>query len=185
MRKRTLKDWFYLEMVSHRAIDNITQTPKKEVHFFFFSVCYIVFNCFWQFIMFDKKRKKCCETYSFSNWWWFIRPKSFLHSKNCFFFILFLLSDKESFFGICNISGTSERIPVRITCNFSHSILCYLFELKRENMFRDRKISWEIWRCLKYRSSNYGKSLIIVRNFHYTREIVPVKEMFELWEVEL
>ena len=52
-------------------------------------------------------------------------------------------------------------------------------------MFRDRKISWEIWRCLKYRSSNYGKSLIIVRNFLYTREIVPVKEMFELWEVEL
>ena len=38
MSKRTLKDWFYLEMVSHRAIDSIMQTPKKEVHFFFFSV---------------------------------------------------------------------------------------------------------------------------------------------------
>ena len=24
-----------------------------------------------------------------------------------------------------------------------------------------------------------------VRNFHHTREIVPIKEMFELWEVEL
>ena len=45
MSKRTLKDWFYLEMVSHRAIDDIMQTPKKEVHFFFFSVCCIVFNC--------------------------------------------------------------------------------------------------------------------------------------------
>ena len=32
--KRTLKDWFYLEMVSHRAIDGIMQTPKKEVQFF-------------------------------------------------------------------------------------------------------------------------------------------------------
>ena len=28
------KHWFYLEMVSHRAIDGIMQTPKKEVHFF-------------------------------------------------------------------------------------------------------------------------------------------------------
>ena len=33
------------------------QTPKKEVHFFFFLVCCIVFNCSWQSIMFDKKKK--------------------------------------------------------------------------------------------------------------------------------
>ena len=33
------------------------QTPKKEVHFFFFSVCCIVFNCSWQSVMFDKKQK--------------------------------------------------------------------------------------------------------------------------------
>ena len=26
-------------MVSHRAINDIMQTPKKEVRFFFFSVC--------------------------------------------------------------------------------------------------------------------------------------------------
>ena len=44
-------------MVSHRAINDIMQTPKKEVHFFFFSVCCIVFNCSWQLIMFDKKQK--------------------------------------------------------------------------------------------------------------------------------
>ena len=30
------------------------QTPKKEVNFFFFSVCCIVFDCSWQLIMFDK-----------------------------------------------------------------------------------------------------------------------------------
>ena len=57
MSKRTLKDWFYLEMVSHRAIDDIMQTPKKEVHFFFFSVCCIVFNCSLQLIILDKKQK--------------------------------------------------------------------------------------------------------------------------------
>ena len=34
------------------------QTPKKEVHFFFFSVCCIVFNCTWQLIMCDKKQKR-------------------------------------------------------------------------------------------------------------------------------
>ena len=59
--------WFYLEMVSHRAINDIMQTPKKEVHFFFFSVCCIVFNCSLQIIMFDKKQKKLCKTYSFNN----------------------------------------------------------------------------------------------------------------------
>ena len=57
MSKRTLKDWFYLEMVSPGTIDYIMQTPKKEVHFFFFSACCIVFNCSWQLIMFDKKQK--------------------------------------------------------------------------------------------------------------------------------
>ena len=46
--------------MSHRAIDDIMQTPKKEVHFFFFSVCCIVFNCSWQ-LMFDKKQKSCVK----------------------------------------------------------------------------------------------------------------------------
>ena len=48
-------------MVSHRAINDIMQTPKKEVHFFFFSVCSIVFNCSWQLIMLDKKQKSCLK----------------------------------------------------------------------------------------------------------------------------
>ena len=59
MSKSTLKDWFYLEMVSHRAIDDKLQTPKEEVHFFFFSVCCTVFNCSWRLMMFDKKQKGC------------------------------------------------------------------------------------------------------------------------------
>ena len=53
--KRALKDYFYLEMVSHRSINDI-QTPKKEVHFFFFSVSCIVFNWSYQ-LMFDKNKK--------------------------------------------------------------------------------------------------------------------------------
>ena len=57
MSKRTLKDWFYLEMVSYRAIDDIMQTLKKEVHFFFLPVRCIVFNCSLQLIIFDKKQK--------------------------------------------------------------------------------------------------------------------------------
>ena len=48
-------------MVSHRAINVIMQTSKKEVHFFFFSVCCIVFNCSWQLIMLDKKQKSCVK----------------------------------------------------------------------------------------------------------------------------
>ena len=37
------------------------QTPKKEAHFFFFSVCCIVFNCSWQLIMFGQKQKRCVK----------------------------------------------------------------------------------------------------------------------------
>ena len=51
-------------MVSHRAINGMMQTPKKEGHFFF-SVSCIVFNCSRQ-LMFDKKQK-CCEKHSFDN----------------------------------------------------------------------------------------------------------------------
>ena len=39
------KDIERLEIVSHKDINDIKQTPKKKVHFFFFSVCFIVFNC--------------------------------------------------------------------------------------------------------------------------------------------
>ena len=38
LKKRTLKDQFSLEVVAHRTVNDIMQTPKKEVHFFFFSV---------------------------------------------------------------------------------------------------------------------------------------------------
>ena len=34
MSKNTLKDWFYLEMVSHGGVNDIMQTLKKEVDFF-------------------------------------------------------------------------------------------------------------------------------------------------------
>ena len=114
MSKRTFKDWFYLEKVSHRAIDDIMQTPKKEVHFFFFSVCCIVFNCSWQ-LMFDIKAKKLCKTHSFSNWWWFIRPKSFLHSKNCFLFILFCINVcSKPFYQRIKVFAISESDEVEL-----------------------------------------------------------------------
>ena len=59
------------------------QITKKEMHFFFFSVYCIIFNCSWQLMMFDKKQKNCIKR--FSNWWLFIWPKSFLQSGNCFY----------------------------------------------------------------------------------------------------
>ena len=37
------------------------QTPKKEVHFFWFSVCCIAFNCSWQLIIFDEKQRNCLK----------------------------------------------------------------------------------------------------------------------------
>ena len=65
---------------------------------------------------------------------------------------------KSLFSRICDISGTSERIPVRIRCSSRHTILSYCFELKRENTSRDRKISVDIWRCSKYGDSNDRRS---------------------------
>ena len=46
-------------MMSHRAINDIMRTPKKDVHFFFFffSVCCTVFNCSSQLVTFDKRQK--------------------------------------------------------------------------------------------------------------------------------
>ena len=57
-KKRTLKDSFYLEILSHRAINDVMQTPKKKVHFFLLLGLFIVFNCSWQWIVFDKKQKR-------------------------------------------------------------------------------------------------------------------------------
>ena len=37
------------------------QTPENKENFFFFLVCYIVFNCSWQ-LMFDKKQKSCVKS---------------------------------------------------------------------------------------------------------------------------
>ena len=48
-------------MVSHRPINDIMQTPKKEKHFFIFLVFYIVFSCSWQLIIVDKKQKGCVK----------------------------------------------------------------------------------------------------------------------------
>ena len=54
--KRTLKDWFYLEMVSHIVINDKTQTPWKNIHFFFFLLCCIVIDCSWK-LRYVKKAK--------------------------------------------------------------------------------------------------------------------------------
>ena len=47
--------------MSHREINDIMQTPKKEVPFFYFSVCWIVLNCSWKLIIFDKKQTSCVK----------------------------------------------------------------------------------------------------------------------------
>ena len=89
MSKRTLKDWFYFERVSHRAIDNIMQTPKKEVHFFFFSVCCIVFNCYWQLIIFDKKQKSCVKRIHLVTDYGLYDRKAFYTVKKIVFLFIF------------------------------------------------------------------------------------------------
>ena len=65
-------------MVSHRAINDIMQTPKKEVHFFFFLVCCIIFNCSLQLIMFDKKQKRCVKRIH-------LVPGGGLHNRKAFY----------------------------------------------------------------------------------------------------
>ena len=46
-----------LHGLSFQMLQKMLQTPKKEVHFFFFSVRCIDFICSWQLIVFDKKQK--------------------------------------------------------------------------------------------------------------------------------
>ena len=61
------------------------QTPKKEVHFFFFSVCCIVFNCSWQLIMFDKKQKSCVKRIHLVTDDGLTERKAFCTVKNVFY----------------------------------------------------------------------------------------------------
>ena len=49
-------------------------------------------------------------------------------------------------------------------------------------------VLFPIWIFCYQLFSNYVPSAIknlFVKNFHHTREVVPTKEIFELWEVEL
>ena len=55
------------------------------VCFSFQFVVLVLISYSWKLIMFDKKAKMLCKTYSFSNWSRFIRPKSFLYSRSCFY----------------------------------------------------------------------------------------------------
>ena len=41
--KRTLKDWFYLEMLSHRAINDNTNSLERNTFFLFFDLM----HCHW------------------------------------------------------------------------------------------------------------------------------------------
>ena len=110
-------------MVSHRAINDTMQTPKKEAHFFFFSVCCIAFNCSWQLIMFDKKQKKLCKMYSLSNWWWFIRPKSFLHISFAYHSYLIRMSIvctrmSHVCYFVCHSYVSASILSVCLSCVF-------------------------------------------------------------------
>ena len=84
--KTTLKDWFYLELVSDSAITGIIEIPQKEMH-----VCLIDIDCSWQ-LRFDKKVKILYQTYSFCNWWWFVWPKVFNKVKIGFYLVFILLT---------------------------------------------------------------------------------------------
>ena len=44
MNKKTLKDWFYLEMVSYRAINNIIQLPRRKCIFSSFQFVALSLN---------------------------------------------------------------------------------------------------------------------------------------------
>ena len=48
-------------MVSHRTTNGIMEKRKKEVHFFWLSVCCIVFDCSWQLKTFDEMQKTCVK----------------------------------------------------------------------------------------------------------------------------
>ena len=86
--KRSLQDWFYLEMMSYRAFNDIIQTLYKKMHLFFFLVCCIVTDCSWR-LRFDKKQNVCIKhTHLPTNNGLYDR-KAFQKVKNCFY-LLFL-----------------------------------------------------------------------------------------------
>ena len=65
-----MKDCFYVKKVTHRAIKAIIKLPRRKFIFLLFSLI----HCHWLLwhLRFDKKQKKLHQTYSLSNWWWWI-----------------------------------------------------------------------------------------------------------------
>ena len=61
------------------------QTPKKKMHFFFFSICCIVFNYSWQ-LMFDKKQKSCVKHIHLVTDYGLYDQKAFYTVKFIFFY---------------------------------------------------------------------------------------------------
>ena len=107
------------------------QTPKKEVHFFFFLVCCIVFNCSWQLVMFVEKQNSCVNRIHLVTVDGLYSRQAF--HKNCFYsssMFLFIRTDqllcvsKRS--GILSnirnqrVAGKSARTIVSEFCQFSH-----------------------------------------------------------------
>ena len=119
-------------MVSHRAINDIMQTPKKEVHFFFFSVCCIVFNCSWQLIMFDKKQKSCVKRIH-------LVTDDGLYDRRAFYTvkIVFYSSSNDLFFYVLHLSALKMGPGLVAT---KKSIISFKFRLLLWNM---NKILWK------------------------------------------
>ena len=79
-------------MAPHKAINDTMQTPWKEVHFSFFSVCCIVFNCSWRLI-FDKKQKSCVKRIHLVTGDGLYNQKAFLKVKIVFIYPLWMMVD--------------------------------------------------------------------------------------------
>ena len=97
-------------MVSHRVINDIMQTRKKEVHFFFFSVCWIVFNCSWQLIIFDKKQKSCVKRIHLVTDVGLYNRKVFCKVKILFIHPVWMMANLSIIYILRNISSRSNYI---------------------------------------------------------------------------
>ena len=109
------------------------------------------------------------KTYSFSNWWWFIQPKSFVQSRNCFYstsmkygkFINYLLSwflNKMFCKLTLLVTGLLWSKSEKVTLTFACSTLCVMIStcsdkmelIIHSNVFAQIQVYISKWKQLLY-----------------------------------
>ena len=117
------------------------------------------------------------KTYSFSNWWWFIRSKSFLHSKKNFLFILYKGWRIYQLSTFSNYGHFQKLQPGDLNIYTETALKTYKFEalINQKYWAKGEKRTCEMIETLKTLKEERGSWGVIAKSF------VETLQNFEGW----